>query len=318
MPKSNAVSRPSLACGRAAKPKAAPGPSTSPGPAASPKLSPLAREIAKRALYTLSPSAWCRRELRLTLDPWQVRMVDAPAASRVIALTFRQAGKTSAAAVSVAHTMLWRLPGSTSLVLAPTQRQSSELVRNLRAKLISAGEKLSVDNTFSLELVNGSRVLAMPGNDDASIRGLSIDGDCVVDEAARVPDALYEAARPMLIRHVRTARLILLSTAWSRDGFFFKIWSEGSPRDWLKIEAKVDESTHISKADLDMERRAMPASAFSREYENEFGSEDNRFFSPEALAAWRSGGVSGPTPPISDADPDPIVSSTPMFARRFG
>ena len=65
-----------------------------------------AREIARRALYTLSPSAWCRRELKLALDPWQIRMVDAPAASRVIALTFRQAGKTSAAAVGVAHTML--------------------------------------------------------------------------------------------------------------------------------------------------------------------------------------------------------------------
>jgi hypothetical protein len=45
-----------------------------------------AREIARRALYALSPSAWCRRELKLALDPWQVRMVDAPAASRVILL----------------------------------------------------------------------------------------------------------------------------------------------------------------------------------------------------------------------------------------
>ena len=52
-----------------------------------------AREIARRALYTLSPSAWCRRELKLELDPWQVRMVDAPAASRVIALTFARPAK---------------------------------------------------------------------------------------------------------------------------------------------------------------------------------------------------------------------------------
>jgi hypothetical protein len=309
---------PTSRAAKVSKPKAGPAPSASSGPVAKPKLSPLAKEIARQALYTLSPSAWCRRELRVLLDPWQIKMVDAPAASRVICLTHRQAGKTTGAAIGVAHTMLWRLPGSTSLVLAPTQRQSSELVRNLRSRLLAAGERLTVDNTFSIELANGSRVLAMPGNDDASIRGLSIDGDCLVDEAARVPDDLYEAARPMLIRHVRTARLLLLSTAWSRDGFFYKIWSEGDARDWTKIEARVDQCTHISKADLDMERRAMPASAFAREYENQFGSEDNRFFSPEALAAWRSGGVSGPTPPISDADPDPIVSSAPMFARRFG
>jgi hypothetical protein len=176
------------------------------------------REIARRALYTLSPSAWSRRELKLALDPWQARMVDAPPGGRVIALTHRQAGKTTGAAVGIAHTMLWRRVASTSLVLAPTLRQSSELIRNLRGRLLSAGERLSVDNTFSIELMNGSRALALPGADDASIRGLSIDGDCVIDEAARVSDALYEAARPMLIRQAQTARLILLSTAWARLG----------------------------------------------------------------------------------------------------
>ena len=82
-------------------------------------------------------------------------MVDAPAASRVIALTHRQAGKTTGAAVGVAHTMVWRREGSTSLILAPTLRQSSELIRNLRGRLLSVGQKLSVDNTFSIELMNG-------------------------------------------------------------------------------------------------------------------------------------------------------------------
>jgi hypothetical protein len=273
-----------------------------------------AREIARRALYTLSPSAWCRRELKLELDPWQIRMVDAPAASRVVTLTHRQAGKTTAAAIGVAHTMLWRKPGSTSLILAPTLRQSSELIRNLRGRLLTGGERLSVDNTFSIELMNGSRALALPGADDASIRGLSIDGDLVVDEAARVSDALYEAARPMLIRHAETARLILLSTAWARQGFFYRIWTEGDPQDWFKIEAKVDECRHIMNSDLERERRSMSPAAFAREYENVFDSIEVRFFDADAIAA-AFGGISGPTPPMPDGDPDPIVSRAPAFAR---
>jgi hypothetical protein len=93
------------------------------------------------------------------------------------------------------------------------------LIRNLRGRLLAAGERLTVDNVFAIELATGSRVLALPGADDASIRGLSIDGDCVVDESARVSDALYEAARPMLIRHVATARLILLSRHGRAWGF---------------------------------------------------------------------------------------------------
>ena len=278
-------------------------------------VSEVAREIARRALYTLSPSAWCRRELKLELDPWQIRMVDVAGVARVIALTFRQAGKTSAAAVGVAHTMVWRQPGSTSLVLAPTLRQSSELIRNLRGRLLAAGERLTVDNVFAIELANGSRALALPGADDASIRGLSIDGDLVVDEAARVNDALYEAARPMLIRHSETARLILLSTAWARSGFFHKIWSEGDSRDWLKIEARVDECRHISQADLDRERRSMPPAVFAREYENAFDSLEARFFDADTIAA-AFGAVVGPTPPLADGDPDPVVSRAPAFGSR--
>jgi hypothetical protein len=276
----------------------------------------LARQIARRALYTLSPSAWARRELKLVLDPWQARMVDAPGASRVVALTHRQAGKTSAGAVGVAHTMIWRRPASTNLVLAPTLRQSSELIRNLRGWLMAVGEKLPVDNTFSVELVNGSRCLAMPGSDDASIRGLSIDGDCVIDEAARVSDALYEAARPMLIRHADVARLILLSTAWARQGFFYRIWTEGDPADWAKLEAKVDACRHISSADLDRERRSMSPAAFAREYENTFDSIESRFFDAAAIAA-AFGSVSAPTPPTPNGDPDPIISRSPAFDGRF-
>jgi hypothetical protein len=243
-------------------------------------------------------------------------MVDAPAGSHVIALTHRQAGKTTAAAVGVAHTMVWRRSGSTSLVLAPTLRQSSELIRNLRSRLLAANENLSVDNTFSLELLNGARALALPGADDASIRGLPIDGDLVVDEAARVNDALYEAATPMLVRHARTARLVLLSTAWARQGFFYRIWTEGDERDWLKVEAKVDECRHISQLDLNRERRSMSPAAFQREYMNMFDAIESRFFDADAIAA-AFGSVSAPTPPMPDGDPDPVVSRAPAFGDRM-
>ena len=274
-------------------------------------------QIARRALYTLSPSAWCRRQLKLELDPWQIRMVDVAGAARVIVLTHRQAGKTTGAAVGVAHTMLWRQPGSTSLVLAPTLRQSSELIRNLRGRLLTVGEKLSVDNTFSIELMNGSRALALPvvADDERSIGGLSIDGDLVVDEAARVSDALFEAALPMMVRHTKTARLILLSTAWARQGFFFRAWSEGAATDWMKIEAKVGECLHISPADLERERRSMPPAVFAREYENVFDSLEARFFDEDAIAA-AFGAVVGPTPPLADGDPDPVVSRAPAFGSR--
>ena len=53
--------------------------------------------------------------------------------------------------------------------------------------------------SMALELDNGSRVLALPGSDD-SIRGLTVDGWIVADEAARLTDDLISALRPMRAR----------------------------------------------------------------------------------------------------------------------
>ena len=98
---------------------------------------------------------------------------------------------------------------------------------------MATGQKLTTDNTFELSCC-GSRVVALPGSTDDSIRGLSIDGELVVDEAARVDDAIYEACRPMLARHSTVARLLVMSTAWLSSGFFHEIWVNGSDLDWTE------------------------------------------------------------------------------------
>ncbi len=153
---------------------------------------------------------------------------------RAICLVHRQSGKTTAAAIATSHHLMFGGYPGTSLVLSPTQRQSAEFVRRARGFLVKAGAKLTADNAFSLQLENGARLLGLPGENDASIRGLSIDGMLIVDEAARVQDALVEAAQPMLLRHMKKARFFMLSTAWAKSGVFHRIWSEGDPKDWIK------------------------------------------------------------------------------------
>src|SRR5262245_2836960 len=197
------------------------------------------------AAYRLSPSTWADQVLKpalgIDLDPWQQQLAMAPRGSRLAVLTFRQSGKSTGAGVAVSHTMKFR-PGSTSLALAPTQRQSAEVARKVRANLVASGAKLAVDNTFELRLQNDSRVVALPGSSDESIRGLSVDGDLVIDEAARVDDELYRAARPMMARHSLTARLLVMSTAWLSSGFFHDIWANGSDLDWTKIEVLPEDT----------------------------------------------------------------------------
>jgi hypothetical protein len=115
---------------------------------------------------------------------------------------------------------------------------------------------------------------------------------------------------------VKTARVMLLSTAWAREGFFYRLWAEGDPRDWTKIEARIDECTHLTPEDIERERRSMPTSVFAREYQNTFDSLETRFFNPESIAA-AFGETLGPSPDVtSEGNDDPIVSRERAFGGR--
>ena len=138
------------------------------------------REIA----YRIDPALWMREVLGIAPRPWQEKFLCAPRGASMLALTARQVGKTTAAAVGMAHSAMF-MPGSLSVVACPTQQQSAEAVRKVREMVLKAGATLVSDNVYALELANGSRVKALPGSDN-SVRGLTVDAWIVADEAARL------------------------------------------------------------------------------------------------------------------------------------
>jgi hypothetical protein len=172
--------------------------------------------------YAIDPVLWVREVLGITLTAWQEMFLRAPLGGSILTLAARQVGKTTTAAWAIAHAMLFT-PGSLSVIGCPAQRQSAEAVRRVREVLIKAGAKFKSDNVYGLELENGSRVLALPSSDD-SIRGLTVDAWIVADEAARLPEDLIAALRPMRARRPQ-ARFAMLSTAWSRSDPFWLAWA---------------------------------------------------------------------------------------------
>jgi hypothetical protein len=123
--------------------------------------------------------------------------------------------------------------------------------------------KLKVDNVYGLELESGSRVLALPSSDD-SIRGLTVDGWIVADEAARLTDDLISALRPMRARRPQ-ARLAMLSTAYSRTDPFWTAWAGDDPS-WLRLKATADVPGLFPAEYLEQERRGLGEHRFCREY----------------------------------------------------
>ena len=217
-----------------------------------------AREIA----YRIDPILWVREILGLTPASWQERFLRAPQGASILALTARQVGKTTTAAWGIAHSMLFSI-GSLSVIACPAQRQSAEAVRRVRETVITAGAELASDNVYALELTNGSRVLALPSTDD-SIRGLTVDGWIIADEAARLPNDLIAALRPMRARRPQ-ARFAMLSTAWSRTDPFWTAWA-GDAQSWIRLKATADEIDTFSVEFLEQERAALGEDGFKREY----------------------------------------------------
>jgi hypothetical protein len=217
------------------------------------------REIA----YRVDPALWVREVLQITPTPWQETFLQAPRGASILALTARQVGKTTTAAWAIAHAMLFT-PGSLSVIACPAQRQSAEAVRRVRGVLEKTGAKFVSVNVYGLELDNGSRVMALPSDDD-TIRGLTVDAWIVADEAARLDEDLIAALRPMRARR-RQARFAMLSTAWSYADPFWTVWSGDNPA-WIRLKATADmPDIPFSPEFLAQERLDLGEQTFKREY----------------------------------------------------
>ena len=189
---------------------------------------------AREAAYRVNPALWMHQVLGIPPHDWQKTFLLAPQGASIAVLTARQVGKTTAAAVGMAHSAVF-MPGSLSVVACPTQNQSAEALRKVRDMVLMAGAELTTENKYSLELANRSRVLALPGTEE-SIRGLTVDAWIVADEAARLDPAIMAALHPMRTQRP-DARFAMLSTAWSRTDPFWSAWEND---DWVRIRATID------------------------------------------------------------------------------
>jgi hypothetical protein len=90
----------------------------------------------------------------------------------------------------------------------------------------------------------------------------------IIDEAARVPDALYRSIRPMLA--VSQGRIVALSTPFGKRGWFYEEWQGTAP--WERYRVPANEVPRISKEFLEQERAALGDLWFRQEYCCDFTS----------------------------------------------
>ena len=205
-------------------------------------------------------------------DPWQAGVMRS-SARRMLLLCTRQAGKSTVSAATALHQALM-LPSALVLLLSPSLRQSQELFRKVLSFVSALGDvPIGSESALRLELKNGSRIVSLPGTEE-TVRGYSGVSLLVIDEAARVPDELYVAVRPMLA--VSGGRLVALSTPFGRRGWFHREWAEGEG--WERVRVTANDCSRISAEFLTQERASLGDWAYRQEYDCEFVETEDAAF----------------------------------------
>jgi hypothetical protein len=213
-------------------------------------------------------------------DPWQKGVLEGDD-DRVMLLASRQSGKSSVSAALALHAALTK-PRCPVLLLSPSLRQSGELFRKVVDLYDALKRPLPAFSrtAMRLELANGSRILSLPGT-EGTVRGFSGVGLLVIDEAARVADALYYAVRPMLA--VSRGRLVALSTPFGKRGWFHDAWHSDEP--WRRVKVTAYECPRITKEFLEEERKALGERWFNQEFTCSFESVVDAVFSSDDIVA---------------------------------
>lgn len=228
-------------------------------------------------------------------DPQQSIVLDS-AHRRVLVNCCRQWGKSTTAAVRALHHAVHN-PSSETILVAPTQRQSAELLRkikNFSQSLTTTTIKSDGTNRHAIQFTNRSRILALPGKRD-NIRGFSRVSLLIIDEAAWVPDTLYFAVRTFLAASPN-ASLLVMSTPNGDSGFFHQTWSSQSL--WQRITVQATDCPRISPSFLEEERAALTDHYFRQEYLCEFLSHNRAVFNSGLIERFYSQNNFGPTKPI--------------------
>ena len=167
------------------------------------------------------------------------------------------------------------------MVIASTERQAyllfEKIYENIRKKhfsLLKKGKKYQTKS--KLELKNKTRILCLPcGLDARGIRGYTVDL-LIADEAAFIPRPVFDALTPSISTRIKEgARIILLSTPFGRENYFFDCFGNDT---FTKFHVSSEECIRQDKGFLDAEKKRMSKMSYAQEYLGEFADSQMQFF----------------------------------------
>lgn len=173
---------------------------------------------------------------------------------------------------------------TTSICISPTLSQARKLFREI-TDAVADSDIIKASNATLLELtlVNQSQILFRSAEQRDALRGYTVTGLLVIDEAAYIEDSIYYTVLPWC--DVSGAPILIISTPRVRSGFFFNNYCYGLEGkneyhtiDWSDPKYKSDLDRLLSPDRLEEYRKMLPAQQFRSEYLGQFLDQDGVVF----------------------------------------
>lgn len=195
---------------------------------------------------------------------------------RELVLNFsRQSGKTTLCEILLIETLV--KSKTNCAYISPSYSQGKKVFREItqllaHTKLIA--KKNSTDLTISL--INGSFLQFFTAQSPTAIRGQTISGLLVIDEAAYLPETTPDGQLlwSMVIQPITKAKkpkIIFVSTPNGKSGIFYEKYLQGLDSQTIRtVECNIYEDTTVSKEDIELLKQTTPPLAWQQEFECKF------------------------------------------------
>lgn len=167
--------------------------------------------------------------------------------------------------------------GKINAILEPSLNQCRRVFKQITKALARSGLLASCNgSTLTIEFKNGAEIMFKSAAQGDNLRGDTITGILIIDEAAFIEDDIIETVLPTI--DANNANLMIISTPLFTSGYFYEEYiSDGFNKlvlDWNKY----DTSEFLSATKLEEYRKRLSPNKFKSEYLGQFITENGLLF----------------------------------------
>lgn len=194
-------------------------------------------------------------------------IIDAKGSGKVFVIkSLRQTGKSILSELLLLYYAL-NFRRTTSIIIEPTNSQNRKVFKEICLMMEGSNLISSANSSFlEIQFVNGSQILCKSAESRDNLRGFTVSGILVLDEAAYLSDEVFTITSAYVNKH--RAPTLIVSTPLFKRGRFYEsfINPENVSYDW----STYDVSDFLPPDKLEYYRKTLPTIKFTQDYLGQF------------------------------------------------